>query len=174
MPAKNTAKDQSKVYVHRDYDRRSNAETVTFPLLDSDFNIVRQDRRNTLDRRKTNLKLIWQESQPIRNTTELTLEIADQRYFFDTSLDKFVLGRSLHANARIDNKFVSKKHAYITYREGEFVLQDTSLNGVFIETEELGKIRMQGQKVYLYGEGIISLGSPIDPSSKDLIHFYCQ
>lgn len=170
----NMAKAQTKVYVHRENDRRINLSTIAFPLLDSDFNIVRKERRNTADRRKSNLKLIWQESQPIRNTTELNLTIADERYFFDSNLEQFTLGRSLHVNARLDSKFISKNHAYISYHEGEFVLQDTSRNGTFFKTQELGKIRLQGQKVYLYGEGIISLGTPIDPKSELLIHFDCQ
>ena len=78
--------DESKVYVQREKDRRLEATSIQFPLLDSDFNIVRQDRRHISDRRKTNLKLIWQENQPIRNTSSLTLEYAGQRFFFDTSL----------------------------------------------------------------------------------------
>ena len=168
------SKAHSKVYVHRENDRRINPQSVAFPLLDSDFNIVRKDRRNTADRRKANLKLIWQESQPIRNTTELSLEIANEQFYFDPSLEKFTLGRSLKADVRVDAKFVSKDHAYIAYHEGEFVLQDCSLNGTFIETEELGKIRLQGQKVYLYGEGTISLGIPIDQKCGNLIKFFCQ
>lgn len=167
-------KAQSKVHVHRENDRRVSQSSVQFPLLDSDFNIVRNDRRRVADRRKVNLKLIWQETQPIRNTSELSILIGGESYFLDTSLDKFSLGRSLHVDERIDNKFVSKKHAHIIYCDGEFVLQDTSLNGTFIETEELGKIRLQGQKVYLYGDGKISLGTPIDREDQQLIYFHCQ
>ncbi len=168
------ANPQSRVYVHRLQDRRNSLNTASFPLLDSDFNIVRVDRRATPDRRKSNLKLIWQENQPIRNTTELKLEFGDERYFLDTGLKKITLGRSKRADIRIDNKFASKNHAYLTYHEGEFVLQDTSLNGTFIETEELGKIRLQDQKVYLYGLGVISLGMPIDMKSVSVIRFYCR
>ena len=79
---------QSKVYVHRENDRRAN-QPSQFPLLDSDFNIVRKDRRHVADRRKANLKLIWQENQPIRNTSELSLRIGEESYFFDNSLEKF-------------------------------------------------------------------------------------
>ena len=60
---------EAKVYVHREADRRLETTSVQFPLLDSDFNIVRQDRRRIIDRRRSNLKLIWQENQPIRNTS---------------------------------------------------------------------------------------------------------
>ena len=174
MTTVDMAKAQPKNFVHRENERRSNQNSVQFPLLDSEFNIVRKDRRRIPDRRKANLKLIWQESQPIRNTNELSILIGEESYFFDSSLDKFSLGRSLNVDARIDNKFVSKKHAHITYTDGEFVLQDTSLNGTFIETEELGKIRLQGQKVYLYGDGKISLGTPIDREDQQLIYFHCH
>ena len=69
---------------------------------------------------------------------------------------------------RVDNCYVSKQHATIGYKNGEFVLQDRSLNGTFIKTEDLGKIRIHGQKVYLYGNGVISLGQPLHRSEKIL------
>ncbi len=169
-----SAKAESKVYVQRENDRRMESTSIQFPLLDSDFNIVRKDRRRITDRRKTNLKLIWQENQPIRNTSDLTLEYAGQRYYFDTDLKQFSLGRSHQSELRIVNSFVSKHHAIISYDNGEFVLQDQSLNGTFIEAEDLGKIRIQGQKAYLYGEGIMSLGRPIDPKDSDFIKFRCH
>ncbi len=165
---------ESKVYVQRERDRRLEAASIQFPLLDSDFNIVRKDRRRISDRRKTNLKLIWQENQPIRNTNDLTLEFDGQRYFFDTQLKQFSLGRSHQSELRIENNFVSKHHAIITYDNGEFVLQDKSLNGTFIVAEDLGKIRIRGQKAYLYGNGILSLGMPINRENNDCIMFHCR
>lgn len=164
---------QPKVFVHRENDRRVN-QTAQFPLLDSDFNILRKDRRHVADRRRANLKLIWQRNQPIRNTSELSLRIGEESYFFDTSLDKFNLGRSIHVDVRIGTHFVSRQHAEISYLDGEFVLQDTSLNGTFMETEELGKIHIQGQKVYLFGEGKISLGASLDREDQQIIYFHCQ
>jgi hypothetical protein len=168
------AKADSKLYVHRERDRRLESTSIQFPLLDSDFNIVRKDRRRISDRRKLNLKLIWQENQPIRNTSSLRLELAGQEYFFDTQLDRFSLGRSHQSDVRIDDSFVSKHHAQISYTDGEFVLLDKSLNGTFIETEDLGRIRVQGQKVYLFGEGVIRLGRAIDQKDQECIHFICS
>lgn len=172
--AKADSKEDSKGYVHRECDRRLESTSIQFPLLDSDFNIVRKDRRSLTDRRKLNLKLIWQENQPIRNTSSLTLEYAGQEYFFDTDLQQFSLGRSHQSDVRIDDSFVSKHHALISYNDGEFVLEDKSLNGTFIKTEDLGRIRIQGQKVYLFGEGVISLGAPINHKGQDCIHFHCS
>jgi hypothetical protein len=169
-----SAKAESKVYVQREKDRRLEATSIQFPLLDSDFNIVRKDRRRISDRRKFNLKLIWQENQPIRNSSELKLELHNQRYFFDTRLKQFSLGRSHQCDARVDNRFVSKHHALISYENGEFVLHDISLNGTFIETEDLGKIRIQGQRAYLFGSGTMSLGAPIEQNNKLCIYFHCK
>jgi hypothetical protein len=169
-----SAKVESKVFVQREKDRRLEATSIQFPLLDSDFNIVRKDRRQISDRRKFNLKLIWQENQPIRNSSELKLDFNDQRFFFDTRLKQFSLGRSHQCDARVDSRFVSKHHAIISYENGEFVLHDTSLNGTFIETEDLGKIRIHGQKAYLFGVGVISLGTPIVRDNKLCIYFQCK
>ncbi len=167
-------KAEPKEFVQRERDRRLETTSVGFPLLDSDFNIVRQDRRRISDRRKSNLKLIWQENQPIRNTSSLTLHFGDQNYYFDTHLKCFTLGRSLQSDMRIDNRFVSKQHAAISYENGEFVLLDKSLNGTFIKTEDLGKIRIHGQKVYLYGNGAISLGLPLHRNEESCILFTCK
>lgn len=169
-----SAKAESKVYLQRERDRRVDATSIQFPLLDSDFNIVRKDRRRISDRRKTNLKLIWQENQPIRNTSTLNLEFGGQSYYFDTRLKQFTLGRSHQCDLRIVNSFVSKHHAIISYENGEFVLKDDSLNGTFIEADDLGKMRIQGQKAYLYGDGTLSLGAPIDREDETCIHFHCS
>ena len=168
------SKAHSRVFVHRECDRRVNQNTVQFPLLDSDFNIVRKDRRRIADRRKANLKLIWQENQPIRHTSELNIVANGKNYFFDSNLDEFTLGRAKECNLCLVNKYISKHHAHIKYRNGEFVLQDNSRNGTFIETEELGKVRIQGQKVYLFGDGKISLGTPIDREYHPVIYFHCH
>lgn len=172
--AKADSSAESKVYVHRKRDRRMEATSVGFPLLDSDFNIVRKDRRSTSDRRKANLKLIWQENQPIRNTSSLALNFNQQKYYFDKGLQEFSLGRSKESDLQIEGRFVSKKHATIKYENGEFVLEDSSLNGTYIVTEDLGKIRIQDQKVYLFGNGTICLGKPIDRNEAHAIHFQCD
>lgn len=164
---------EPKQFVQRERDRRIKTTSVGFPLLDSDFNIVRKERRIS-ERRKSNLKLIWQENQPIRNTTSLTLHLGDQNYYFDSNLSGFALGRALQSDLRFDNRFVSKDHAIISYKNGEFVLQDKSLNGTFVETEDLGRIRIHGQKVYLFGTGVISLGRPIHRNKESCILFNCQ
>ena len=169
-----SAKAESKVYIQRESQRRLETTSVQFPLLDSDFNIVRQDRRRIVDRRKSNLKLLWQENQPIRNTSSLTLQYEGKNFYFDENLQQFIVGRSHESELRIDNRFISRKHALFSYKNGEFVLTDNSLNGTFIETEDLGKIRIHGQKVYLYGNGIVSLGRPIDADESTLIHFQCD
>ncbi len=172
-PLMQSAKSE-RVYVQREKDRRLKSTQIQFPLLDSDFNIVRKDRRRISDRRKTNLKLIWQENQPIRNSSALTLEYGGKRFYFDTNLKKFSIGRSHQSDLRIDNRFASKHHSIISYENGEFVLQDNSLNGTFMETEDLGKIRIQGQKAYLYGVGVLCLGMPINSESANLINFSCS
>lgn len=170
----NAKNEESKIYVQREKDRRLEASSIQFPLLDSDFNIVRQDRRRISDRRKTNLKLIWQENQPIRNSSTLYLEVTGQRFYFDTRLKQFSLGRSHQCDLRIDGRFISKHHAHISYENGEFMLQDHSLNGTFIEAEDVGKISILAQKAYLYGDGSISLGKPIDHDDNVCIKFHCS
>ena len=169
------AKERSEEYIQRDHDRRANSNTVQvqFPLLDSDFNIVRKDRRRLLDRRRTNLKLKMQESQPIQYTSELHIIYGDESFYLDKETKCFNLGRSLQSSLRVDNKYVSKHHAYIEYTNNEFVLHDKSKNGTFIETAELGKIHLRDQRAYLVGEGKISFGKSAKKSEAEEIYFNC-
>ncbi len=169
------AKQQSGEYVQRDNDRRASSDTaqVQFPLLDSDFNIVREDRRRLLDRRRTNLKLKMQASQPIGYTSELHIVYGENTFHLDKETKRFNLGRSLNSSLRVDNKYVSKQHAYIEYANNEFVLHDTSKNGTFIETAELGKLHLCDQRAFLVGEGKISLGKPARKLEIEEIYFNC-
>ena len=64
---------------------------------------------------------------------------------------------------RIENRFVSKHHATLSYKNGEFVLKDNSLNGTFIETEDLGKIRIHGQKSVFIWKGSCELWQTYRP-----------
>lgn len=169
------AKERTGDFVQRDNDRRASCNTVQiqFPLLDSDFNIVRKDRRHLLDRRKTNLKLKLQENQPIHYTSELHITFGEESFDLDTDSKRFDLGRSLKSSLRVDNKYVSKQHAYIEYANNEFVLHDTSMNGTFIETAELGKVHLRDQRAYLVGKGKISLGKPAREEETEEIYFNC-
>ena len=175
MVVASKTKDGSGEFVQRNNDRRASCDTVQvqFPLLDSEFNIVRKDRRRLLDRRKTNLKLKMQESKPIHYTSELHIVYGDETFHLDTECKRFDLGRSLKSSLRVDNKFVSKNHAYIEFENNEFVLHDISMNGTFIETAVLGKVHLRDQTAYLVGEGKISLGKPAKKVEIEEIYFNC-
>jgi len=165
---------QEKAFVQRHGDRRTATGPVTFPLLDSDFNIVRKDRRAVQDRHRENLKLIDHQSQPIWSTTELHLEFNGRAYNFDKTLGEFVIGRSKTCDLAISHELVSRKHVVIRYLLGEFVLHDVSTNGTYVETEDLGQLKLLKQKVYLYGTGIFSPGVPINAKTATPIRFICS
>ncbi len=80
----------------------------------------------------------------------------------------YVLGRGISCDLIVDSETASRSHAKIITRYSEFVFVDTSTNGTFINTNP-GPHVYSGQEVHLHhrewvivGDGIISLGKPVD------------
>lgn len=160
----------------RKKERRVAATTVQFPLFDGSDTLVRRDRRDLSDRRLQRSKLNWQQNQPKQETDRLTLLYRGQEFKVEAyALDEpFTLGRSSKCNLRVNNSYTSNYHAQIEHFEGEFILTDHSLNGTYVESAREGKYHVSGDKIYIYGEGVISLGTPKNYSEQDLIEYRCE
>jgi hypothetical protein len=92
----------------------------------------------------------------------------------DTLAEPFTLGRSSKCHLTVNNSYTSNFHAQIEHFEGEFILTDHSMNGTYIESAREGKYHVSGDKIYIYGEGVISLGTPRKFSEHDLIQYRCE
>ncbi len=160
----------------RKQERRGAATTIQFPLIDGTDTLVRQDRREQSDRRLQRSKLNWQRNQPKMEADRLTLLYRGQEFKVDAdALDEpFTLGRSNQCHLRVNTSYTSNRHAQIEHFEGEFILTDHSLNGTYVESTQEGKYYVSGDKIYIYGEGVISLGTPRIYSEHDLIQYRCE
>jgi hypothetical protein len=76
------AKADSKIFLHREYDRRLESTSIQFPLLDSNFNIIRKDRYSLTDRRKLNLKLFGKKTDQYVVLVLLRWDMQSKSIFF--------------------------------------------------------------------------------------------
>ena len=160
----------------RKKERRTSATMVQFPLFDGTDTLVRNDRRKLSDRRLHRHKLKWQLSQPKRETNRLILFYRGKEFKLEAAklTHIFTLGRSTTCELSVKNRYVSNHHAQIEHFEGEFILIDHSVNGTYVESDEEGRYHVYGDKIYLSGEGVISLGTPRKVSERDLIYYSCE
>lgn len=101
----------------------------------------------------------------------LQLRYGDKTYRTDDESESFVLGRGDNCDLVVNAKHVSRRHARIEWRLGEFVLIDESRNGTYVTTPEREGIHLRREEIVLSGSGIISLGAPIEADTEHLIHY---
>ena len=101
----------------------------------------------------------------------LQLRYGDKTYRTDDEAESFVLGRGDNCELVVNAKHVSRRHARIEWRLGEFVLIDESRNGTYVTTPDREGVHLRHEEITLTGSGIISLGAPIDADAEHLIHY---
>ncbi len=80
------------------------------------------------------------------------------------------LGRSEQCDIITHFPSASRLHAQIECRLGRVILVDFSLNGTYVKTQDGREIHIHREELLLTGEGLISLGMPIN-SNEDSIYF---
>lgn len=84
----------------------------------------------------------------------------------------FVMGRSADCDLEVMVPVASRHHARVIYRKGKFILIDQSTNGTYVSIHGSEPIcLLNGEEVPLVGEGVISLGRPIQEGDADLVGF---
>jgi pSer/pThr/pTyr-binding forkhead associated (FHA) protein len=84
--------------------------------------------------------------------------------------NKLTLGRDDTCHIIVKNDFVSRQHADVTFRFGNFILSDRSSNGTYVRSGD-GVVRLNREDIKLRGTGYISLGQPYSDNPQDLIEF---
>ncbi|MCP5421036.1 MAG: adenylate/guanylate cyclase domain-containing protein [Gammaproteobacteria bacterium] len=126
-------------------------------------------------------EVIWQEDtsdlttqfETIKERTgrppRLSLTYNDRQLEITVENQPFSLGRNPKSHLIVETRFVSRNHASIEYRQGKFVLTDSSTNGTYIYMNDGRKVFVHRESFPLYGEGKISLGH--DSSESETIYF---
>ena len=108
--------------------------------------------------------------KPAVEGMELTLSYRDQPCISNEQNKKLLLGRDDSCQIVVKNEFVSRQHANVEFRSGNFILSDHSSNGTYIRSGD-GVIRLNRDDATLRGKGTISLGQPYSDNPTDLIEF---
>lgn len=83
----------------------------------------------------------------------------------------FLLGRGEDCDLQVAQTFVSRRHAVIEFRRGNFHLTDQSTNGTYIVTEAEDCVQLKRETVLLTESGLISLGRRPDKAESELVRF---
>lgn len=85
----------------------------------------------------------------------------------------FVIGRSPSADLRVDWASVSRRHAFIEYQRGRFVLVDVSTNGTHVALQNGQTVFLRRESLPLWGEGRLSLGAHPDEAPAAEVVYHC-
>jgi len=109
--------------------------------------------------------------KPIVEVAELTLSYRSQPHTVNMENKKLLLGRDNTCQMIIKNDFVSRQHANVELRSGNFVLTDHSSNGTYVRTSNGEVSRINRSELTLRGKGTISLGQHYSEDPVDLVEY---
>lgn len=100
----------------------------------------------------------------------VTISLAAAEYVVTTSSAPLTIGRGEHNGLILDDIFVSTEHANIAFRDGEFVLEDTSRNGIYLAAH--GEPCFKVPRLFkLRKPGLLWFGRPPERSELEPVYF---
>jgi len=103
---------------------------------------------------------------------EIVLNCNGKDYSADTDDGEIQIGRNPESDFVVDTEFVSRMHAKITVKRGNFVLVDQSTNGTYVRTLDGNTRYLRRDEAVLTGSGIICLGTKIEKCVPDWLVNY--
>jgi len=129
-------------------------------------------------------QIIWEQDKemltyemPIQNvTTSLDILISYSGIEKKMTLGSspVTLGRSEQCDIITYFPSASRLHAQIECRLGRVVLVDFSLNGTYVKTQDGREIHIHREELLLVGEGLISLGMPLNSNEESIYYKITQ
>ena len=109
--------------------------------------------------------------KPIAEITELILSYRSLPHTIGLHNKKVLLGRDSTCQMIIKNDFISRQHANIELRSGNFIITDHSSNGTYVRTSNGEISRISRSEFTLRGKGTISLGQHYSEDPVDLVDY---
>ena len=122
----------------------------------------------------TRMSTAFKPSTSTANKAKLLLRYREQSVEISESNPSVVMGRADENDLVVKNTLISRMHARIEYRKGNFVLVDQSINGTYVRTNSGEELFVRRDNYPIKGNGIIGLGQRLAPESPDAISFQCQ
>ena len=82
-----------------------------------------------------------------------------------------VLGRSEQSDIIVKVNLISRLHARVEYRKGNFILTDQSINGTYVTNDNGEETFVRRDNAPIKGNGVIGLGKAMELDSPDAIKF---
>ncbi|MGH8369875.1 MAG: adenylate/guanylate cyclase domain-containing protein [Gammaproteobacteria bacterium] len=133
------------------------------------------------------MELIWQREDVTRMATSwassaaaprkqarMVLRYRDQETEVSESNPSVVMGRAEENDLVIKHTLISRMHAKVEYRKGNFVLVDQSINGTYVKTSSGEELFVRRDNYPIKGTGIIALGQRLPPESPDAVSFQSE
>ena len=122
----------------------------------------------------TRMATSWTASVGPKNKARLLLRYRDQQAEISESNPSVVMGRAEDNDLVVKHTLISRLHARVEYRKGNFVLVDQSINGTYVRTAEGEELFVRRDNYPIKGAGIIALGQRLPPESPDAISFHSE
>ncbi|ABC30121.1 Adenylate cyclase, family 3 [Hahella chejuensis KCTC 2396] len=109
------------------------------------------------------------------HTTSKGMHLVYQRrdIVLSPQLDSFNVGRDQDiCDLILQVQYASRKHFWIEYRRGKFVLVDHSTNGTWVKMDDEKEIYLKREELPLWGRGVISAGQPLACNQSHRIEFF--
>jgi len=122
----------------------------------------------------------WEESDDVtsasvavedKSNVALVLESVTKMYRVDAQRPECIIGRGQDCNLIIQGKFVSRIHASIQLRHGNFHIRDNSSNGTVIQFSDGRMVRIHREEYMLTGSGQIGIGAMPEEEPEATISF---
>jgi len=116
-----------------------------------------------------------QSDSSVENEEILYLRYQGQHLQVKSSQPNFVVGRDPRSSTlAVNSRFASRKHFWIEFRRGKWVLVDHSTNGTWVKTQDGNAVLIRREELPLWGEGDIRLGENFDGATEHEIHFVAE
>lgn len=122
----------------------------------------------------TRMATSWASSAAPRKQARMVLRYRDQETEVNESNPSVVMGRAEENDLVIKHTLISRMHAKVEYRKGNFVLVDQSINGTYVRTSSGEELFVRRDNYPIKGTGIIALGQRLPPESPDAVSFQSE
>jgi len=109
-----------------------------------------------------------------RQASKVIVSFRDKTVIVNDRNKSINLGRAEDNDLVIKGNLISRIHAKVEMRRGNFVLIDQSTNGTFLQSDLGEETFVRRDSITLVGEGIIGLGRVANPGTPLAIHFVCE
>ena len=108
-----------------------------------------------------------------QSATDQYMELEFQKWRIKLSADdtRCSLGRDQSCDLVLLNRFASRRHGRMEWRNGRFYFCDHSFNGSYIDFDDGRSTHICRDEIVLSGSGILSLGKPTNVEKDFVVRF---